>query len=69
MSAIVETPVEDPAAWRGEDMSRRDDWRLVLDAAQVAELDVALDAVEARGIDALDITELPDEPGVTRLAP
>jgi hypothetical protein len=47
--------VTDPAAWRGEDMARHRDWVITLDEARVAELDAALDAVEAKGIDAADI--------------
>lgn len=32
-------PVGGPAAWRGEDLARRDDWSVALTAAQIAELD------------------------------
>ncbi len=56
MNAPVRTPVDDPAAWRGEDLAqRRDEWTITLDAARIAELDAALDAVEARGLEALAI--------------
>jgi hypothetical protein len=55
MSAVVRTPVDDPAAWRGEDLAVRDDWVISLDPPLIAELDAALDQVEAGGIDALDI--------------
>ncbi len=56
MSAAIESPVNDPAAWRGEEMAaRRNEWTITLDSAQIAGLDAALDAVEAKNIDALDI--------------
>jgi hypothetical protein len=55
MSAVVRTPVDDPAAWRGEDLAARNDWVISFDTALIAELDAALDQVEARGIEALDI--------------
>lgn len=56
MSAAVQSPVDDPAAWRGKEMAaRRDEWTITLGATEVAELDSALDAVEANSIDAVDI--------------
>lgn len=57
MSATVRTPINDPAAWRGEDLARRNDWIMTLDDPLLAELDAALDQVEMRGIDALDIRQ------------
>ncbi len=38
-----------PAAWRGEDLARRDDWAVTLDPAAVAELDALRAALRARG--------------------
>ena len=55
MSALVRTPVADPAAWRGEELAARDDWVTTLDPPLIAELDAALDQVESRGIDTLEI--------------
>jgi hypothetical protein len=46
-------PIAGPAAWRGADMARRDDWIVRLTPAHVAELEGALAAV--RGRDLLDI--------------
>jgi hypothetical protein len=43
-------PLEGPAAWRGPDMARRRDWIVRLDDADVAELEAACAAVEARGL-------------------
>ena len=55
MSAAIRKPVVDPAAWRGEQIAHRDDWIITLGAPLLAELDTALDRIEAQGIDALDI--------------
>lgn len=35
-------PLASPAAWRGSDLAGHDDWRVKLEAAQVAELEAAL---------------------------
>jgi Taurine catabolism dioxygenase TauD, TfdA family len=45
----LETPLRTPAAWRGEDMAGRTDWRAQLTAAQVAEIDAALAAAKRTG--------------------
>ena len=54
--AFLTAPIEDPAAWRGDRMAERPDWILTLDDAMTAELESAVAAVEARGIDLFDIT-------------
>ncbi len=41
---VPTAPLAGPAAWRGEDLARRDDWVVRLGAAEIAELD----AVRAR---------------------
>jgi hypothetical protein len=43
-------PIGGAAAWRGEDLARRDDWMAVLTAAQVAELDALRDGLRGRGL-------------------
>ncbi len=40
-----------PQAWTGPQMAGRDDWRHALDAGEVAELDAAVRAAEARRVD------------------
>jgi len=42
-------PLDSPAAWTGREMAGRDDWRRVLDAAQVEELRAALAHADATG--------------------
>ena len=54
-------PVVDPADWTGADLAAVDDWRYVLTADEVLELDDAVARVTARGIEIKDIT-LPDFP-------
>jgi hypothetical protein len=44
-------PVGGRAAWRGEDLARRDDWRVELTAAQIAELDRLRDDLRGRGVE------------------
>lgn len=51
MHELLTTPIEDPAAWRGDRMAERSDWILPLDEGMVAELESAVAAVAARGID------------------
>jgi hypothetical protein len=48
-SEIPRRPVGGPAAWRGDELAARDDWRVVLDAAQIDEIERALDLVERSG--------------------
>lgn len=61
MQASISTPHAQPAsalphfdnaaAWYGPDMADRQDWRVQLDDAAVRELDAAVDAALARGLD------------------
>ena len=52
----VTTPLEDPAAWRGDRMAERSDWIITLGEAMVAEFESAVAGVAARGIDLFDVT-------------
>jgi len=55
-SAGTALPIIDgPADWTGQDMAQRDDWKRRLTAAEVGEIETALAAVEARGLDLLNI--------------
>ena len=56
MREILTTPIDDPAAWRGDRMAERSDWIVPLDRTMAAELESAVAAVAARGIDLFDIT-------------
>jgi len=47
--SVALEPVRGPAAWRGAEMARRDDWIVRLGAPQIAELDLALAAARATG--------------------
>ncbi|MDA1325897.1 MAG: TauD/TfdA family dioxygenase [Proteobacteria bacterium] len=48
-------PVVDPAEWTGADLAASDDWKFVLTADEIAELDDAVAGVEARGLQIKDI--------------
>jgi hypothetical protein len=48
--AILRAPVGGPAAWRGADVAGRADWVVELDAAAIAELTAAAEAVRARDL-------------------
>src|SRR5512143_51462 len=48
--AVARVPVGGPAAWRGDDLARRRDWIVTLDAEAIAELARARDAVRAKGL-------------------
>ncbi len=52
---VLRTPLDVAAAWRGQDMRRRDDWIVPLRAAQIGELDAARAAVRARGLGLADV--------------
>ena len=52
----VTTPLEDPAAWRGDRMAERSDWIITLGEAMVAEFEYAVAGVAARGIGLFDVT-------------
>ena len=56
MQRFLTTPLDDPAAWRGDWMAGRADWINPLDARMVAEFESAVAAVAARGIDLFDVT-------------
>lgn len=56
MHELLTTPIEDPAAWRGDRMAERSDWILPLDEGMVAELESAVAAVVARSIDLFAVT-------------
>ena len=56
MRELLTTPIDDPAAWRGDRMAERSDWIVPLDRTMVAELESAVAAVAARGIGLFDIT-------------
>ena len=58
---------DDAAAWYGPAMARRSDWLVELDAAELAELDAAVDAALRRGQDLVTMSER-DFP-LPRLAP
>lgn len=47
---VPREPVGGPAAWRGAELARRDDWIVRLDPAAIEELDRARAAVRARGL-------------------
>jgi hypothetical protein len=42
-------PIDSPAAWRGPELARRDDWCMRLDAAQRGEIERALEVARATG--------------------
>ncbi len=49
-------PVVDPSEWTGADLAASDDWKFVLTAGEIAELDAAVAGMEARGLQIKDIT-------------
>jgi len=49
--------VTDPADWRAEDLTAADDWIFPLTDREIAEIDSAVAAVEAAGLEISDITE------------
>jgi hypothetical protein len=59
--AIARAPLGGPAAWRGPEVARRDDWVVRLTPAQVDEIERAVDAAAARGLglDAVRREEFP----------
>ena len=54
MREFLNTPIDDPAAWRGDRMAERSDWIVPLDRTMVAELESAVAAVAPRGIGLFD---------------
>ena len=59
--------LDDPAAWRGERMAARTDWILALDDAMAEELDAAVAAVAAHGLDLFESTR--DDFPLARMRP
>lgn len=47
--------VDDPAGWLGDDFSGPRDWTHVLSPGEIADVDAAVAAIEARGLDIVDI--------------
>ena len=65
---VADLPLYDDArAWTGRDMATREDWKLSLDADDVAEIDRAVEAAIARGADLVTMTA--DDFPLPRLAP
>lgn len=56
MRKFLTTPLEDPAAWRGDRMAERSDWIVALGDPMSADFESAVAAVAARGIDLFDVT-------------
>ena len=52
--AVARAPIGGPGAWRGDDLAA-DAWIVPLDAAAVAELERAAEAVRARGLELADV--------------
>lgn len=48
-------PVVDPAGWEPEDLAQNDDWVYRLTSADLDDLNAAVDEVERRGIDIVDL--------------
>ena len=47
--APAREPIHTPAAWRGPDVAKRNDWRVRLDDAQIDEIEQALAAAKSAG--------------------
>jgi hypothetical protein len=56
MHTIIRTPITDPSAWRGEDMARRSDWVIQLQPEHITELEAAMRAAMASGIEVTQLT-------------
>jgi hypothetical protein len=50
--------IEGPSAWIGSDLRRRDDWVYRLSPAEIAEIETAVAAIRAGGLDIGDITQV-----------
>jgi hypothetical protein len=57
--AIRRAPVGGPAAWRGDEMARRRDWIVALDAAAIAELAAACAGARSRPLATLRREDFP----------
>jgi hypothetical protein len=58
-AAVRRTPLVGPAAWRGDDLRDRDDWRYRLTATQIAEIDRALERTARHPLEALERDDFP----------
>lgn len=56
MTELRTEPITDASAWVGAEIKDRDDLIYRLSEAEIAELDAALRAVQARGLDVLEVT-------------
>ena len=56
LTDIHRQTITGPAAWKAADMRARTDWIDVLTAAEIADLDRALRAAQARGLAMADVT-------------
>ena len=54
--AVPGRAVVDPADWTGAELERSEDWIHRLSDAEIADIDQAIRAVEARGLDIMEIT-------------
>ena len=52
---VLGRPLDSPAAWRGPDMARRDDWIVRLSAEEIGELERACAGVRQRGLSMGDV--------------
>ena len=57
MTAFKVTRIEGPEAWYGDELAKDGRWRLRLEAADIAEIDAALDGVRARAIPWSEMTK------------
>ena len=48
-------PIDAPYAWKGADLQNRTDWLRPFNAAELVEIDAALQSVKKRGLDLFDI--------------
>jgi hypothetical protein len=56
MNAHTFQPIAAPCAWIGAEMQNRSDWLRPFSAAELKEIDAALQSVKSRGLDLFDIT-------------
>ena len=57
MQAIKHCPIEHPSAWTGQQLARRTDWIRPFEPEELAEIDAALRAVQARGLEWADVSK------------
>jgi len=56
MTQHLETPLNYPSVWRGQDLAETDDWIIELDKNQLEDLEISMLATEQLGIELTDIT-------------